>query len=373
LVIFSIYINRLKKNNYKLLIFNFIFIIGLSLISTKIEIFSKLDEYINTQRKSDFYKVFISYPLFIIYTCLELYSVRKYYITKKYKIKYIYILIPYIIILSYYIYSYDVHVKIKNYIGNTPARVILLSKTYIMIFILLLFIKPFIKKENDYMANISSEQINLKFFLFVMISFICVELERILMIALFNIILLYLCYMFKKEKDLFIKMIYIILIAFYPQIFFIANQGTYSMNTAIKVTVKCPAHWPDDRPILMGIIFVVHKFRFDIMTVGYLFYLMKITKKKIMNYFSEFIRLINIIQLFVILICFLYFIKKERENNYIQILYLSTTHVIPIILFDFAYLLNYLINKIMSISFNTNMSEYEVLERLDKEVDLEEN
>ena len=373
MVFYATYINNVKKNNYKLLIFNIIFIIFLNLILAKIELFSKLDQYINTQSKSDFYKLFISYPLFIIYVFLELYSVRKYYINTKYKIKYIYALIPYILILSYYMYSYDARVTIKNYVGNTPERIILLSKTYIMIFILLLFIKPFIKEESDNMPNISCEQINLKFFLFVMISFICVELERILMIALFNIILLYLCYMFKKEKDLFIKMIYIILIAFYPQIFFIANQGTYSMNTAIKVTVKCPAHWPDDRPILMGIIFVVHKFRFDIMTVGYLFYLMKITKKKIMNYFSEFIRLINIIQLFVILICFLYFIKKERENNYIQILYLSTTHVIPIILFDFAYLLNYLINKIMSISFNTNMSEYEVLERLDKEVDLEEN
>ena len=373
LVFYAIYTNNVKRNNYKLLIFNIIFIIVLNLILTKIELFSKLDQYINTQPKSDFYKVFISYPIFIIYLCLELYSVRNYYITTKYKIRYIYALIPYIIILSYYMYSYDVHVTIKNYVGNTPERIILLSKTYIMIFILLLFIKPFIKEEKDITTKISSEQINLKFFLFVMISFICIELERILIIALFNIILLYLCYMFKKEKDLFIKMIYILLIVFYPQIHFIANQGTYSMNTAIKVSVKCPAHWPDDRPILMGIIFVVHKFRFDFMTVGYLFYIMKITKKKNMNYYSELIRLINIIQLFVILICFLYFIKKERENNYIQILYLCTTHVVPIILFDFVYLLNYLIYKIINISFNTNISEYEILERLDKEVDLEEN
>jgi hypothetical protein len=270
-------------------------------------------------------------------------------------------------------YSYDARVTIKNYVGNTPERIILLSKTYIMIFILLLFIKPFIKEESDNMPNISCEQINLKFFLFVMISFICVELERILMIALFNIILLYLCYMFKKEKDLFLKMIYILLIACYPQIFFIANQGTYSMNTAIKITVKCPSNWADDRPILMGIIFVVHKFRFDIMTVGYLFYLIKITKKKIMNYFTELIRLINTIQLFVILICLLYFIKKERENNYIQILYLCATHVIPLILFDLAYLANYLVYKIINNIFDSNINEYKMLDLLDKEVDLEEN
>jgi hypothetical protein len=262
-------------------------------------------------------------------------------------------------------YSYDIDVTIKNNIGNTPERIILLSKTYIMIFILLLFIKPFIKEENDIITKISSEQINLKFFLFVMISFICIELERILMIALFNIILLYLCYMFKKEKDLFIKMIYIILIAFYPQIFFIANQGTYSMNTAIKVTVKCPAHWPDDRPILMGIIFVVHKFRFDIVAVGYLFYLTKITKKKIMNYYCELIRIINSIQLFGILIIFLYFIKEDRANNYTQILYLCATHVVPLILFDLAILINYIVYKI--IFKHASPDEYEKLERLDKE------
>ena len=123
----------------------------------------------------------------------------------------------------------------------------------------------------------------------------------------------------------------------------------------------------------MGIIFVVHKFRFDIMNVGYLFYLMKITKKKIMNYFTEFIRLINAIQLFANLICLLYFIKKERENNYIQILYLCATHVIPLILFDFVYLVNYLVYKIINNIFNSNINGYEALERLDKEFNLEEN
>jgi hypothetical protein len=89
MVFYATYINNVKKNNYKLLIFNIIFIIFLNLISAKIELFSKLDQYINTKSKSDFYKLFISYPLFIIYVFLELYSVRKYYINTKYKIKYI--------------------------------------------------------------------------------------------------------------------------------------------------------------------------------------------------------------------------------------------------------------------------------------------
>jgi len=374
LVIYATYMNDTKTNNYKFLIFNIAFIIGLNLISSKKELFSSLDKYINTQPKSDFYKIYFSYPLFIIYAFLEIFSVRNYYLSKKYKIRYIYILIPYAIILSFYMFTYDIGVTVKNYVGNTPERIILLKKIYIMTFLLLLFVKPFIKRENDNKKVISSEIINLKFFLFIILNFICVELERILMIALFNIILLYLCYKFRKEQDLFIKMIFIVLIVCYPQIHFIANQGTYTLDTSIKVTIKCPSKWADDRPILMGIIFVVHKFRFDIMAVGYMFCLIKITKKKIMNYYTEFIRLINTIQLFGILICFLYFIKKQRERNYIQILYLIGIHILPIILFDLAFLINYILYKFIYKLFNnTSFDEYELLERMDKEVDSEEN
>jgi hypothetical protein len=373
LVIYVTFMNGIKKNNYKFLIFIIAIIIFLNLISSKDKLFSSLDKYINTQPKSDFYKVYFSYPLFVIYVFLEIFSVRKYYLSQKYRIKYIYILVPYIIILSLYMFNYDIGVTVKNYVGNTPERIILLKKVYIMTFLLLLFIKPFMEREKDNAKVISSEIINLKFFLFMILNFICVELERILMIALFNIILLYLCYKFRKEQDLFIKMIFIILIVCYPQIHFIANQGTYTMDTSIKVTIKCPSKWADDRPILMGIIFVVHKFRFDLMAVGYMFCLIKITKKKIMNYYTEFIRLINSIQLFGILICFLYFIKKQRERNYIQILYLIGTHIMPIILFDLAFLINYIFYKILNKFFNASIDEYEILEKLDKEEDLEKN
>ena len=194
------------------------------------------------------------------------------------------------------------------------------------------------------------------------------------MIALFNIILFYLCYKFRKEQDLFIKMILIILIICYPQIHFIATQGTYTMDTSIKVTIKCPSKWADDRPILMGIIFVVHKFRFDIMAVGYMFCLIKITKKKIMNYYTEFIRIINTIQLLGMLISFLYFIKKQRERNYIQILYLIGIHIMPIILFDLAFLINYIFYKIIYKLFNnSSFEDYKALDRFEKEVDFEEN
>ena len=365
LVIIATITNNIKRNNYKLLIFNIIIILVLNLISAKIELFSNLDKNTYTQSKTDFYKIFISYPLFIIYTCLELYSARKYYLSKKYPIKYIYVLIPYLIILYYYMFKFDIGVKIKNYVGNTPERIILLGNTYVMIFILLLFIKPFIIKDKYSVSSIASEQINIKFFLFVMTSFISVELERIIMIALFNFVMLYLCYMFLREKDFFIKIIYIFIIALYPQIIFISNQGTYSMNTAIKITIKDPSKWADDRPIIMGIIFVVHKFRFDIVAVGYLFYLTKITKKKIMNYYSELIRIINSIQLFGILISFLYFLKEERANNYTQILYLCAMHVIPLIIFDLAILINYIVYKI--IFKHSSPNEYEKLERLEKE------
>ena len=48
LVIYATYMNDTKTNNYKFLIFNISFIIGLNLISSKKELFSRLDKYINT-------------------------------------------------------------------------------------------------------------------------------------------------------------------------------------------------------------------------------------------------------------------------------------------------------------------------------------
>ena len=113
-----------------------------------------------------------------------------------------------------------------------------------------------------------------------MINFICVEVERIEMVLFFHFILFYLCLEFKKEKDVFLKLMYLIIIICYPQIHFIANQGKYTLDTSIKVTTKCPSKWADDRPLTMGFIFVADKFRFNIICVGYLYSLIKITKKK---------------------------------------------------------------------------------------------
>jgi hypothetical protein len=48
----------------------------------------------------------------------------------------------------------------------------------------------------------------------------------------------------------------------YPHIHFIGNQGTYTLDTSIKITPKSPAPFADDRPIIMGTLFVLHKFKF---------------------------------------------------------------------------------------------------------------
>ena len=144
LVIIISYLNKFNRNNYTKLIINIAFIIFLNLVSSKIELFSSLDKYVNTQKRNDFIKIYLSYPLFIIYVCMELYSDRNYYyIFKKFKIRYIYIVIPYIIILSYYISSFDFYIKIRRYKGHTPEEINILKKIYRMIFLLLLFIKPF--------------------------------------------------------------------------------------------------------------------------------------------------------------------------------------------------------------------------------------
>ena len=376
LVICVIYFKNIKNNNYKKLIFNIIFIILSNLISSQIELFTSLDKFVNTQKKINFFKIYLSYPLLIIYGFCELYSNRNYYfcLFKKYKIRYIYILIPYLIILSYYILLFDFDLKIMNQ-GHSPEVVSLLKRIYRMMFILLFLIKPFIINDKKNKSNndivISSDIINLKLFFFIVIIFICTELERVEIILLFNFVLFYLCLCFKKEQDIFIKMIYMILIICYPQIHFIANQGTYTMDTSIKVTNKCPSKWADDRPIVMGIIFVVHKFKFNIMDIGYILSLIKISNKKVNNYYTELIRLILNIQLFGILICFLYYIKKEREGSYIQILYLIATQVGPLIIFDITFLVNYMMYIIINSFIKKKDTDYEIIEKLD--VNIEEN
>ena len=121
-------------------------------------------------------------------------------------------------------------------------------------------------------------------------------------------------------------MIYLTLIIIYPQIHFIGNQGTYTLDTSIKATFKCPSKWADDRPIFMGVLFFFDKLRFNIMDLGYLFSLIKISKTKMMSYYTELIRLFHSIQLFGILICFLYYAKKNTiaSSLIVQSVFLET-------------------------------------------------
>ena len=64
----------------------------------------------------------------------------------------------------------------------------------------------------------------------------------------------------------------------YPHLHFIGNQGTYTLDTSIKITPKCPAAYADDRPIIMGILFVIHKFKFYFIYIGYIYSITKLSK-----------------------------------------------------------------------------------------------
>ena len=194
------------------------------LIMHKIELFSFLDKTIDTQAKNDFLKKYFSYPLLLAYICLELYSIRNYYINYKYKIRYIYILIPYLVILVYYFLKFDLFYLELNTAGHPKEIISLIKKIYLMICSLLLFIKPFVQKNNNINLILSSDILNVKLFFFMMLSFICVDVERFEIILFCNIILYYLCNKFKNENDIFLKLLYLLIIICYPQIHFIGNQ-----------------------------------------------------------------------------------------------------------------------------------------------------
>ena len=143
-IIYITYTNDFQcKNNYKKIIYLLIIIIILNLIMSYIQIFIYIDKNINNNSKSDFFKIYLSYPLLFIYAAIELYSSRNYYI---YTIRYIYIITPYLIYASYYMIKFDITIK-QHMPPHNPEEILLMRRIYFMIFLFLLFIRP-LKKEN---------------------------------------------------------------------------------------------------------------------------------------------------------------------------------------------------------------------------------
>ena len=336
-IVVSFIQNLQYKNNYKKMIRIQLFIIILNLIMYYKELYIYIDKVVNNNSKVNFVKFYFSYPILFLYAVIELYSLRNYYI---YKIRYIYILSVYLVFISYFMIKFDKTLKI-NMGPHKPETILLMREIYFMIFLLLAFITPLKKKKKGNKRVLPNVVFNSKLFFIVLINFICIESERVIMVLLLNFILFYLCKCFKKEKDIFLKLIYLIIIACYTQIFYIGNQGTFTMDLSIKVSVKVPSKWADDLPIISGIIFTIHKLKFHIISSCYVFSLFKKTKNKSMNYFSEIARLIYIIPLYGKIICYLHFLKYEIEDSYIQTLFLIATEAIPLILYDINYLINY--------------------------------
>ena len=269
--------NSKSKNHLKKVIYILLFIIILHLIMNYIEIYTYLEKNINNDSKSSFIKFYLSYPILFLYAAIELYSIKNYYF---FKIRYVYIISLYLIISSFYMIKYDKTLKIHMG-AKEPETILLMRRIYFMIFLLLIFIKTLKKKKNEIKKIIPNVIFNSKLFFVVLINFICMETERVPMVLFMNFILFYLCKCFKKEKDVFLKLIYLFIISCYPQIFFIGNQGTYTMDLSIKVNLKVPSKWADDLPVISGIIFTIHKLKYHIISSTYVFSLFKRTKKNL--------------------------------------------------------------------------------------------
>ena len=97
------------------------------------------------------------------------------------------------------------YLKITNN-GHSEDIIRLLKRSYRMIFLLLLFIKPFYEKDNA-IRVLSREVINIKLFIFMMVIFICMESERVEIIPLLNCVLFYLCHCFKNDLYYFNNMV----------------------------------------------------------------------------------------------------------------------------------------------------------------------
>jgi len=338
------YINRKKNEIYKLrkIIIILFLIILVHFLMHKIKFFSYIDRNVNTQKKMDLFK-YISYPLILIYSIFEIYSNKNYYISEKYNIKYIYIIIPYLLILSFFMLKYDLYL-LQHSPENPPHIIALLKIIYSLTLLLPLFIKPLIKIKNIQFI-LSKTIINIKLFLLVFVLFICTEVDRVEIVPLYCYVLYYLTICFIKEKELFFKIIYFVIMNIYPQIHFIGNQGTYTLDTSIKITPKSPAPFADDRPIIMGILFVVHKFKFYFIYIAYIYSIYKLSVNNFMSYYTKIIRLLQNSQLTAMTFCFLIYLKNEKEDSYIQILFLIGTKALVVTIIDVAFLLNYFVYR----------------------------
>ena len=355
--------NTLHKKNYKKVVYILIIILISHLIMSYIELFIYIDKNVNNNAKSDFFKIYLSYPLLFIYAIIELYSSRNYYF---YKMRYIYIIIPYLIYATYYMIKYDITVK-QHMPAHNPEEILFMRRIYFMIILFLIFIKPFKFKKKEGIKEFSNVIFNTKLFFIAIINFICIETERVPMLIFLNFTLFYLCICFKKEKDIFLKLIYLIIISCYPQIFYIGNQGTYTMDLSIKIEIKVPAKYADDLPVVSGIFFTLHKLKYYIITSTYVFSLYKRPKNKAMNFYDEFARLIFLIQLFGIVIVFLFYLKREIEHSYIQVLFLIATKAIPLVLYDINFLINYGIYNILRLIFKKiENSDYKPVNSLEE-------
>jgi len=344
------YLNRKKNGIYKLkkIIIILFLIILVHFIMYKIKFFSYIDRNVNTQKKMDLFK-YISYPLILIYSIFELYSNKNYYISEKYNIRYIYIIIPYLLILSFLIIKYDLNLM-QHYPGNPPHIIALLKIIYSLTLLLPLFFKPFIKIKKNRII-LSKTIINFKLFLLVFVLFVCTEIDRVEIVPLYCYVLFYLTNCFVKERELFFKIIYFVIMNIYPHIHFIGNQGTYTLDTSIKITPKSPAPYADDRPIIMGILFVLHKFKFYFIYIAYIYSIYKLSINNFMCFYTKIIRLFQNSQLFAMTFCFLIYLKNEKENSYIQILFLIGTKALVVIILDFAFLLNYFVFKCINLIY----------------------
>ena len=194
LLLFLYIIYFLNRNNnkinklLKIIIILFIIIIT-HYIMYKIKIFSFLDRFVDIQIKANIFK-YISYFLILIYSSFEIYSNKNYYTSKKYNIKYIYIIVPYIIIISFFGIKFDLYLNIHSP-AISPHIIFFLKLIYSLILIIPLFIKPLISISNNEL-KVSKIIINLKLFLLVLVLFICLEIERVEMMLLYCPVLYYL-------------------------------------------------------------------------------------------------------------------------------------------------------------------------------------
>ena len=337
--------NELKSNNENNTALYFFFTISLGLISFLIPqgSFIKLRILYTSLPDDDLKKNlnFILYLALFVF-CMIIIKGMKY---SKYTIIFrIYIrqdIIFYIlqIVILYYMYYYDKIVKERNYTTSLDEETQLLAKKiyyYLLVYSIFISLNLSSKAENGKVKYNSCKLLILTIIPFTF--FLCDVFERLYIIILILPSYYFISLLIRKyKKNLLIKLLLMICMIRYTDIFFNIMNGTFAFDVSLDAGNKTISYYPDDNTVLSGFFFGVHKIKVYLMMGSFVLGNLKFRRYELNELGTLFFYLIDISSILSIIFYF-YFLNYDVQELILNSFMIFSYQIFPIVVV-FAFLL----------------------------------